>query len=853
MLALDDSHEEFSSTADSIDRARALAGAGKPKEAIAAISATCQRWPEDVRGWIAAADFAQSISQMHAADRLLEAATAACPASFELFQRYAGSAEVTRDWPAAVARWTAVRERWPDHWAGFTGAANALLELRELDAAVQLLAAADQEHPEIFWVQLLRARVLTIKGDLIAALPVWRFIRDKWPDSSDGYFGGTSCLRQLGRHDEADAIIQEGVARLPTHIGLAIDFATLAEQREDWAEADKRWRMVRQRFPNHLEAYFRPAARATQDRRFDDAEIILAEGMLAFPDNADMHFAYARVTEQRDGAHEASQVWQGIRQRFAHLSDSWQGEIAALKAAGLEDVAQQRVMDAAERFPTDAAFVLNAARAAAARRALDEALAYFAIVREKFPRESEAYHVACALLRQQNRFAEAEAIIELGLTMLPDDPHIGLEYAWCGNTPDRMAEYGLAEGVRRLERLRAVCPAFNAGYILGIHWLRSSDRQTEAKQLADDAIRQFPDSIEIVRELSLLELTPAERTAWIAAFQHGLTENPNSAVHSAGLALMLMGDARPAEAETALERVRAALGPAIWIATAYAECAEHRDDWAEAIRRWEQAELDFPGDARVAFGTFRARTRLADKEPANGTPAPTPSAPPRQDAAAALTERDLMMQFESLGADPGGCEFGLIQREFKAEPLGLLRWATISAADLTMALDRDFAGVGDPDNTELTVHPVGTRSEYSVADRRYGMMMHTFVYTDEVAFDKMFQQICRRLAYLRRKLLDDLAAGEKIFVWRQVPVNLSDAERDALHAAMRRHGDNTLLYVRYDDEAHPSGSVELVKPGLLVGYVDRFITDREGKVGPPATQTWLQICRNAYTVLSGGR
>jgi hypothetical protein len=49
-----------------------------------------------------------------------------------------------------------------------------------------------------------------------------------------------------------------------------------------------------------------------------------------------------------------------------------------------------------------------------------------------------------------------------------------------------------------------------------------------------------------------------------------------------------------------------------------------------------------------------------------------------------------------LGTDPGGREFGLIQSEFHAEPLGLLRWTTITAADLTPALDLEFARVGPP-------------------------------------------------------------------------------------------------------------------------------------------------------------
>ena len=64
----------------------------------------------------------------------------------------------------------------------------------------------------------------------------------------------------------------------------------------------------------------------------------------------------------------------------------------------------------------------------------------------------------------------------------------------------------------------------------------------------------------------------------------------------------------------------------------------------------------------------------------------------------------------------------------------------------------------------------------------------------------MFDRICRRLAYLRRKLLNDLREAEKIFVWRQGITNLSDDALASLHEAMRQYGDNTLLYVRYRDD-----------------------------------------------------
>ena len=53
-------------------------------------------------------------------------------------------------------------------------------------------------------------------------------------------------------------------------------------------------------------------------------------------------------------------------------------------------------------------------------------------------------------------------------------------------------------------------------------------------------------------------------------------------------------------------------------------------------------------------------------------------------------------------------------------------------------------------------------------------------------------------------------------------------------------------YVRYNDETHPDADVESLRPGLLLGHVDRFITARDGTVGPPVTQTRARLCRNAY-------
>jgi hypothetical protein len=101
---------------------------------------------------------------------------------------------------------------------------------------------------------------------------------------------------------------------------------------------------------------------------------------------------------------------------------------------------------------------------------------------------------------------------------------------------------------------------------------------------------------------------------------------------------------------------------------------------------------------------------------------------------------------------------------------------------------------------------------------------------------------------LKAKLIDDLRAGDKIFVFKITARDLTEAELARLHAAMRRYGDNTLLYVAYANESKPNGHVEVRAPGLLVGYIDRFATGRRGETFGPATVSWTALCRRALAV-----
>ncbi len=217
------------------------------------------------------------------------------------------------------------------------------------------------------------------------------------------------------------------------------------------------------------------------------------------------------------------------------------------------------------------------------------------------------------------------------------------------------------------------------------------------------------------------------------------------------------------------------------------------------------------GDQRLLAFAVRSLT-LRRLPPLTPIPPPLPPAP-GFDAG----RHRLMLGFESLGMN---CELGLVQRQCGAEPLGLLRFAFSPIQALLAGLEDRFARIGRPETTELRLHaPTG---EFQVMDRAYGFLFHTWIYGKDGADPADLQKReCRRLPRLAAKLVETLEDAEKIFVFRGEAAT-SEAEVRRIVEAVRRYGDNTVLWVRAADASHPA---EMVRPGgegLLMGWVDRL-------------------------------
>jgi len=203
-----------------------------------------------------------------------------------------------------------------------------------------------------------------------------------------------------------------------------------------------------------------------------------------------------------------------------------------------------------------------------------------------------------------------------------------------------------------------------------------------------------------------------------------------------------------------------------------------------------------------------------------------------------LPAADLMARFESLGEN---CEFGLVQRLCGAEPLGLLRFSSSPLPKLLNALNSQFDGMGRLENIEVQVSSNG--KEFMIQDLRFGFHYHAWVLVGEQPPESIMKRECRRVPFLIQKLREDLASGEKIFVYHGMsPLSLEDVLQ--LRHAIQTYGDGTLLWVELADSDHPPGCVEWIARGILKGYVERFAPGEN--VHDITLDSWVTVCRAAY-------
>ena len=180
-------------------------------------------WWEDLRkqapalqpGYIGGAQALIELRRFDEAETILQAALERFGDDRALAIDLARVATARGDREEAVLRWHAARTHFPAHLGVILGEVAALREVRRFDEAEILLSDVAVALPNEPVLAMESARIAQRRGDLSEALHRWKKARGSFPDQAACYTGEAATLRDLGRLEEAETLLQEGNHSLP--------------------------------------------------------------------------------------------------------------------------------------------------------------------------------------------------------------------------------------------------------------------------------------------------------------------------------------------------------------------------------------------------------------------------------------------------------------------------------------------------------------------------------------------------------------------------------------------------------------------------------------------------------------
>jgi tetratricopeptide (TPR) repeat protein len=401
----------------------------------------------------------------------------------------------------------------------------------------------------------------------------------------------------------------------------------------------------------------------------------------------------------------------------------------------------------------------------------------------------------------------------------------------------------LAGALQLWSDYRSAHPQAAAGYLNACEVLRQAGRPAEAEAICAEALAvgSAPIPPVMAEHARIAEAAgPLEGALprWLALER----EYPNHPAGPANAARILLKLQRHEDAETLLTAAIARIPGNAALGRLLAMAAAARQDFALALQRWDAVLAAHPQDQGAINGRgatlWQARLAAGNAAGAEGEAAPAP--PEGLVDVGRVSDplaHDLVMGFESLGRN---CEFGLVQRRFGAEPLGLLRWSFVEPPLLARLLETRLAGLGEPGQVSLR------RSdwrEWYIIDGVFGLSFHTFQSSDIADEAVYVKKQATRLRWLRDKLLDDLENGTKIFVYKPKP-GTPDAHMQRIFAALEAFPKSRLLCIGIAGETASAGTVRPVADGHMWGYLSVHNPLTPGKWNI-CFDEWLSICRGA--------
>jgi hypothetical protein len=113
-----------------------------------------------------------------------------------------------------------------------------------------MLAKAVERFPEDADIACQRAQLASIQKDLKTSIDRWADVRTRFPHRVEGFSSCASVLRDAGRFEDAEALLEGVRSRFGTNFNFMFESAWNATRLARWSEAFRRWNAILVTYPH---------------------------------------------------------------------------------------------------------------------------------------------------------------------------------------------------------------------------------------------------------------------------------------------------------------------------------------------------------------------------------------------------------------------------------------------------------------------------------------------------------------------------------------------------------------------------------------------------------------------------
>ncbi len=335
--------------------------------------------------------------------------------------------------------------------------------------------------------------------------------------------------QQADSFEEAELVLQEGLLKYPQNAGLHKELAEIATRRKDWELAKTRWQAYLKEYPHRATAgTYVKLARALKEKGslektklssaenhslFEEAELVLREGLVKYPQNAGLHKELAEIATRRKDWGLAKTRWELYLEEYPHKATAGVyvklarvlKKIGSLektegRSAGnhiLFEIAESILLEGLLKYPKNANLHKELADTAVKLQDWETAITRLVLVLEDYPEKATAgvYFRLSYVYKKTGNYQVADDYLEAGLHKFPRNRILLLEYAQIAYEQQRWAE-AIKRGDRAIKKMKDNTPIY-VFYNLYISNLKLGN-----KKEAVNYIRKSSSRFEIIGEQS---------------------------------------------------------------------------------------------------------------------------------------------------------------------------------------------------------------------------------------------------------------------------------------------------------------------------------------------------------------